>query len=438
MTYILILLASILMNYVIGYQLGKKRNKSVLTLGIILNLGLLFFYKYCSFFIDNLLGMNLLSDESLDANGLQSLKNIHLPLGISFFTFQGVSYLIDVYREHTRHERNLLNLGMYIAMFPQLIAGPIVRFKTFHDQIRNRKVLLSNVAHGAFLFMVGLSYKVLIANNLAVPVDRIFAMDVEAIGIMSSWAAILAYTFQIYFDFCGYSTMAIGLGLMLGFKLPVNFRYPYISASITEFWRRWHITLSQWFRDYLYIPLGGNRKSSLRTYLNLWIVFLLCGIWHGASWTFLYWGIFHGSFLVLERLGWKKILDKLPRPLSVLITFFIVVMGWVLFRAETLDKALVIYKHLFTFKRIATDVFIFKNMINQVHIVVFILAIILSTPLIKWILNGKTENDIFTELSILPKLRFGAVWWVIIFGIFIITLSAMSTQTYNPFIYYRF
>jgi len=298
--FIAVLMVSIGLNYLFGILIEKsydeKRRTTALFLGLGADLGLLCLFKYLNFIADNL-------NVFLSTGGYAPIEihHIHLPLGISFFTFQAMSYLVDVYRRTVPAERNIFNLGLYIAMFPQLVAGPIVRFNQIADQLHKRSVTTDAFSLGVRRFVVGLGQKMLIANILAVPADAIFAVPSEGLTPAIAWLGVVAYTLQIYFDFAGYSNMAIGLGHMFGFTLPENFNYPYIAQSITEFWRRWHISLSRWFRDYLYIPLGGNRKGSYRTYANLFVVFFLCGLWHGASWNFVVWGLFHGFFLVVER-----------------------------------------------------------------------------------------------------------------------------------------
>lgn len=270
-----------------------------------------------------------------------TLSEIHLPIGISFFTFQALSYVINVYRKETKSQTNIINYAMYIALFPQLIAGPIVRYIDIENQINKRLHSIDHFTQGISIFIIGLAKKVLIANNVALIADHIFSMPSTEIGFSYAWIGIIAYSLQIYFDFSGYSDMAVGLGKMFGFDFVKNFNYPYIATSIQDFWRRWHISLSTWFRDYLYIPLGGNKKGNNRTYFNLIVVFALCGIWHGASWVFLLWGLWHGVFLIVERVNVvKTFLKSSPFIIKYLYTFIIVTVGWVFFRAENINFAI--------------------------------------------------------------------------------------------------
>ena len=316
-------------------QEGKLR-KYLLTTVIVLNVGTLLVYKYLDFFIEN---ANVLL-QSMSIGGIP-LAEIALPIGISFITFQKLSYAIDVYRGTSEAQVQFVNYGLYILLFPQLIAGPIVRYQEVAEQIRDRRDQenIDNKLAGFFRFILGLAKKVLIANELGQFADNIFQTAPEQLGTGAVWLGVIAYSFQIYYDFAGYSDMAIGIARMIGFHFPENFRFPYVSQSITEFWRRWHITLGSWMRDYLYIPLGGNRVSVRRMYLNLWIVFLISGFWHGASWTFIIWGAWHGLFLVIDRLWWLKASSVLPKLFRILICYLIVLIGWVFFRADSLELA---------------------------------------------------------------------------------------------------
>ncbi len=331
-----ILLVYILGNYAVGRLVGRggAAGRAWMRIGVAGNLGLLIYFKYADF-LSVEIGRLFLK------LGLGSLPAMHiaLPLGISFITFQGISYVVDVHRGVVTSQRSLLNFAMYKSMFPQLIAGPIVRYSDIAGEIDHRPVRRDDLVAGTRQFILGLGQKVLIANVLAVPADQIFALRGQDIGLATAWLGIACYTLQIFFDFAGYSNMAIGLGRIMGFRYPINFDRPYASQSITEFWRRWHMTLSSWFRDYLYIPLGGSRVSPLRTYLNLMIVFLLCGFWHGAAWNFLVWGAFHGLFLVIERLGFGAWLAALWRPLRHGYVLVVVAVGWVFFRADTMRFA---------------------------------------------------------------------------------------------------
>ena len=335
--YIVLMLISILVNYIFGRILdkcNKKKNKTiVLIFSIIFNLGLLVYFKYFNFIatnIDNIIGNNVIPN-----------KNIVLPIGISFYTFQIMSYIIDLYRGDIKVQKNLLNLALYISFFPQLIAGPIVKYKDIDEQLQKRTVTIEKFSNGIKRFVYGLAKKVIFANTLAYIADTIFNSNIEFLNMPIAWLGAICYTLQIYFDFSGYSDMAIGLGKMFGFEFMENFNLPYISESITEFWRRWHISLSTWFKEYLYIPLGGNRKGKIRTYINLLIVFFATGIWHGASWNFVVWGLFNGFFLVIERIKLKELLDKNKlKFINHIYALLVIIFGWVLFRADTLKSAL--------------------------------------------------------------------------------------------------
>jgi len=336
--YCLLLIGSVLVNFFLARRLegaaGPGR-KWLLSLGILLNLAPLFVFKYARFVVESL---NAIPGVSLFA-GLQH-NSLHLPVGISFFTFQALSYLVDVYRQTVPAERRLVNCGLYIAMFPQLLAGPIVRYHDLASQLVRRSVSREGLAAGAERFVLGLGKKVLLADPLGVQADRIFLLPAADLSTPEAWLGALCYTLQLYYDFSGYSDMAIGLGRMFGFVLPENFNYPYISRSIREFWRRWHMSLSAWLRDYLYIPLGGNRKGTWRTLVNLLLVFLVCGLWHGANWTFVLWGAWHGLFLVLERLVPVRSQSKLLQAGGWLYATLVVMLGWVLFRSPDLASAL--------------------------------------------------------------------------------------------------
>ncbi|MGD8338870.1 MAG: MBOAT family protein, partial [Desulfobacterales bacterium] len=335
--YVLLMLVSILVNYLCGLMIdryrGRQAARGFLIAAIAFNVLSISVFKYANFLVDNL--NTLLSQ--IGAGPIE-LAPIHLPIGISFFTFQAMSYAVDVYRRDAPVQRNPLNIGLYIALFPQLIAGPIIRYHDIAAQLIRRRVRLDDLSYGIERFVVGLGKKVLIANQVAIIADQVFSFPYETLTPGVAWLGVLCYTLQIYFDFSGYSDMAIGIGRMFGFHFLENFNYPYISRSIREFWRRWHISLSSWFRDYLYIPLGGNHRGPLRTYLNLLIVFFLCGLWHGASWNFVIWGLLHGLFLVIERLGFEKILNRWWSPLRYLYVMLVVCTGWVFFRAENLSS----------------------------------------------------------------------------------------------------
>ena len=326
-------------------------------------------------------------------------------------------------------------------MFPQLVAGPIVRFKSIAISIRERTRNREKFLHGVCLFIVGLSYKILLANNFGYVADEVFALQSENLSASLSWLGLLSYTLQIYFDFNGYSIMAIGLGHIFGFKFPINFNYPYISKSITEFWRRWHITLSVWFRDYLYIPLGGNRVGKVRTYINLLIVFTLCGIWHGASWIFLIWGLYQGLFLVIERLGFKDILKKLPKFVQHAYASFIFVIGWLIFRSTSLEQFGYYFRSLFGFSGNTIETISFGELVTTKFTIAFIAGIILCTPIVAKLLYKVKVNKpaLLSDLNVNDyRLRSNVLWYTGLLFFLVLSVANLCNQSYNPFIYFRF
>lgn len=336
--------------HLVRWMAGMKTTRNrrlMLALSVSMNLGLLFYFKYSNFFVENF-------NQLLAVFGVEGAHwtRLILPIGISFYTFETITYVVDVYRRVHAPLHHFWDYQLYIILYPKLIAGPIIRYHQLADQITDRSAneTAENRLTGFYRFAIGLAKKVLIANHMGAQADIIMSMDIATIGSGTAWIGILAYTFQIYFDFSGYSDMAIGLGKMMGFRFPENFNNPYISRSITDFWRRWHMTLGAWMRNYLYIPLGGNRvKTSRRLYLNLWLVFLASGLWHGAAWTFIFWGAYHGLLLVLERGFLLRVYDKMGRLPSTLITFLLVVIGWVFFRINDFPKAFHFCKKLFSF-----------------------------------------------------------------------------------------
>ncbi len=436
--YLVVMLASILMNYLWGLFLAKSASKTwtkwIVSSGIVLNLVLLGFFKYANFIVDNLNGI-------LTAVGVPTvaLGSVHLPIGISFFTFQAMSYLIDVYREKVKPQRNLINLSLYISLFPQLIAGPIVRYSEIAEELVLRKVNFSGFACGVQRFLFGLSKKVLIANPLAVVADQIFALKAHELSPEVAWTGALCYTFQIYFDFSGYSDMAIGLGKMFGFTFPENFNYPYAARSFRDFWRRWHISLSSWLKDYLYIPLGGSRHGSRRTYLNLLIVFILCGLWHGASWTFVLWGLYHGLFLILERTWIGAIRQRLWIPVQQLTTFVLVVFGWVLFRSETLGDATQYIMAMIGGSLGHSEAFSLAKVIDPQIIFVMILAVTLALPLypvLQRLQKYLVSTPIRMQIWFVTGSYLLQIW--ILGALTYFTVISLAAEVYNPFIYYRF
>jgi len=432
--YVLVMLASIGLNYMFGIVLnrvnGQRLKKNVLICGIIANLGILFFFKYANFVIDNLNTFLAVVDIAVI-----DVPSTHLPIGISFFTFQALSYIIDVYKKTTSVQHNVLSLGLYIASFPQLIAGPIVRYHDVARQIAKRTHSLELFSSGIERFVFGLSKKVLIANPMGAMADTIFALESTHMSTGTAWLGISCYTLQIYFDFSGYSDMAIGLGRMFGFRFLENFNYPYISKSIQEFWRRWHISLSNWFRDYLYIPLGGNQRGAGRTAVNLLIVFLLCGLWHGASWNFILWGLVYGAFLVAERGWFGQFMGGLPHLIQHLYVLLVVMNAWVLFRIETLKEIGKYMAAMYGNADAASMHPIIAIKLDQLFVASLVAGILLSFPvyptLRKTIKNLQGDSLVVGVFVSIAKLSvFG--------GLLFLSLGQLAVGSYNPFIYFRF
>ena len=405
-TYVFLMLGAILANYLLAFRVRESR--LVFVCAVALDLGMLAVFKYLDLLISA-------------ANGLFRLNlpgaHLALPIGISFYTFQILSYVIDVRRGDVPPARNLVDFAAYVSMFPQLIAGPIVRYVDVAADLRRLNGDISTAAAGARRFCMGLAKKVLLANTLASAADTAFGMT-GSLNFGGAWAGLIAYALQIYFDFSGYSDMAIGLGKMLGFSFPENFRYPYVSLSVKEFWRRWHLSLSTWFRDYLYIPLGGSRRGKGRTLLNLLIVFALCGLWHGANWTFLLWGLWHGLFLCLERLSFmKKLQEALPKWVRWCYTALVVLLGWVLFRADNLGMALQYAGNLFSLE----GVWISEVLTVQSG-AALLAGIVCCLPLPRPRQNALTET----------------VYTLIALALLAACALCLAGGTYNPFIYFRF
>lgn len=365
--YIVLMICSIFINYVIGLLMERYENKKkqLLIIGIILNIAILGYFKYFNFLIDII---NLFIKQDL------TLLDISLPIGISFFTFQILSYIIDLYRGQYKAQKNIVNLALYISFFPQLIAGPIVRYKDINQQLDSRRQTLEQIAAGIRRFIYGLGKKIIIANTVAQCVDKIYAIDYADISGVTAWIGAMCYMLQIYYDFSGYSDMAIGLGKMFGFEFLENFNYPYLSASIQEFWQRWHISLGTWFREYLYIPMGGNRKGVSRTYINLLIVFIVTGLWHGASFNFILWGLYHGLLQIIERVGLSNILKK-HKVVAHLYVFITVIFGWVLFRAEGLTQAIGIIKRMVLPWNYKEDVLIMGSIFGNKTLLIILIGI---------------------------------------------------------------
>lgn len=424
--YVLLMLFSTVVDYTHGRLLeryrGKAMAKGILLSSVIINLFVLCFFKYADFLIQT---VNSLAGLSLP------LMNLPLPIGISFYTFQTMSYTIDVYRGETKVQKNLLDFGVFVTMFPQLIAGPIVKYRDVEARLHNRKITLAAVNAGLQRFCVGLAKKVLLANNLGELWTVVSGGDFGELGMFTAWLGIMAFAFQIYFDFSGYSDMAIGMGEMLGFHFPENFNYPYISASVTEFWRRWHISLGSWFREYVYIPLGGNRKGLPRQLFNILAVWMLTGIWHGAGWNFLLWGLWFAFWLMLEKLFLGKALAWLPRAVGLLYTICVALGGWVLFALETPGQILGYFKAMAGAGGGITDS-AFLYLARQ-YGVLFFVALISSTPLLHF-LAGKVENS-RTGAGI-ALWRFGEK--VIPAALLLLSIAGIVEASYNPFLYFRF
>lgn len=427
-----VMILSIGINYTFGVLVHKvkKAKQLVLFTGIGLNLLILFYYKYAQFFLDIL-------NSSFDLSGEDALiiEGIHLPIGISFFTFQGISYVVDVYRKQAKPQYNPIDIGLYISLFPQLIAGPIVRYNTVMDQIHHRTTRFEDVYVGIKRFTIGFVKKVLIANVVAEVADNIFTLSYDQLPFETAWLGIICYALQIFFDFSGYSDMAIGLGRMLGFHFEENFNFPYVSKSIKEFWRRWHISLSRWFRDYLYIPLGGSRRGLKRTYFNLFVVFLLTGFWHGASWSFIFWGVFHGVFLMLEKLGLSKVLEKTYTPFQHIYTLLIVLVGWVFFRVEEFPDAL---DYLARMIGIVEDPTPFKwgDFMSFYQTLSLVLGIIFSVNVSN--LWGKLELKAgIHNHRVIQEIK-RSVGLIILLLLFVFGIMEIANNTFNPFIYFRF
>lgn len=428
-TFVFLLLGSTIVDYFIVRAIHKAINRSAkrkyLILSLVMNLGLLAYFKYANFFIENV-------NAALTSLGIEQVAwtEVALPIGISFYTFQTLTYSIDVYRGVHAPLKQLHNYLLYIMSFPQMIAGPIVRFNEIADQITDRRHHIDDRIFGFYRFCIGLGKKVLIANVLGNFAQEMISSDASTLSTGAAWLGMLAYTFQIYFDFAGYSDMAIGLGRIMGFHFPENFDNPYTSKSITEFWRRWHITLGAWMKNYLYIPLGGNQVSSKsRLYFNLWFVFLVSGLWHGASWNFVIWGAYHGLFLILDRLFLEKLLNKAGTFVSVLFTFAVTVVGWTLFSIEDLAHALHYLERMFSFSA-GTDSILSNELIFTGVVAVIISFITLTS------IGKKLQKWIYTDGQISLSLSFRLT--LISAFLFTVCAAYITASGFNPFIYFRF
>lgn len=420
--YVLLLLASVLCNYAAGLFVTKATHlgRAAMAAAAAANLGILAFFKYLGFLAGNLSAVT----------GMQlAVPEIVLPVGISFFTFQGLSYVIDVYRDETLRNRSFFQVLLYICLFPQLVAGPIVKYRDVAAEIEVRRCTLRETSLGVRRFILGLSKKLLVADVMAGMVDVVFGLEAGQLDIRVAWLGAIAYTLQIYFDFSGYSDMAIGLGWIFGFHFKENFDHPYMADSIQTFWRRWHISLSSWFRDYLYIPLGGNRKGRLRTYCNKFIVFFCTGLWHGASWNYVLWGLWHGAFLVAEDtvLPVKK-LGKRLRWLGHVYTLLVVVTGFVLFRAVTLGQAGLLFQNMFAgFRFTVASGAALAELTDRLHLSTMLVGCVISLPVLSWFKKAAERHPILDRIS-----------YPAVLALFLVDLIHLSAASYVPFIYFQF
>lgn len=424
--YILLMIASVSVNYVLARVIGRHQERRICPKGwlavvVVFNIGMLFVFKYTGFFVDTVNGIF----------GAQiMIPDIRLPIGISFYTFQAMSYVIDVYRGTNKAQKNYANVLLYISFFPQLIAGPIVKYHDIAQQIAKRTETVEKTVAGLKRFAVGLGKKLLIANAMGEVADKVFGLPAADVNISVAWVGALTYALQIYFDFSGYSDMAIGLAKIFGFELKENFQYPYTAPSIKIFWRKWHISLSTWFKEYLYIPLGGNRKGGARTAINLVIVFFCTGLWHGAQWTFVVWGFFHGLFIMLERVGMLKPDKVKPKFLGHIYTLLVVVTAFTIFRAETLAQGFHFVGKMFAgFGSTTRTYSILSETVTWPVVFFFVIAAVGATPLLKklymrWEAKSAETAQIVTG--------------VLAVALLILCMMMLSSQTYNPFIYFRF
>lgn len=412
--YFLLMIASILVDYFISiniekYRKNKKIKKILLFISIIFNIGILFFFKYINFFIENINFIFNMSFENI---------KISLPLGISFYTFQTMSYTIDVFLGKIKAEKNIINFGAFVCLFPQLIAGPIVKYIDISKELKNRDINLDEIQEGIRLFILGLGSKVLIANNIGSLWNEVETMGFNNISTILAWMGIIAFSLQIYFDFNGYSLMAIGLGKILGFNFPNNFNYPYESRSITEFWRRWHITLGQWFKEYIYIPLGGNKIGRIRNCFNLFIVWFLTGFWHGASYNFILWGLYFFILICIEKFGLLNFLNKY-KFISHIYTIFFILIGWTLFSITDLNYYINFIQKMFIFNSGSEWIYYLKN-----YIIIYIIAIIFSTSFPQKIYNKFVKSNIVDT--------------IVLITVFLLSIAYLVDSSYNPFLYFRF
>lgn len=425
--YVVLVLFSTVTDYLAGMAVShykerglQKRTFAAVLFSAVVNLSLLGFFKYAGFLVENI---NRLAGTDIP------MVNVALPIGISFYTFQTMSYTIDVYRNDAKVQRDFIAFGAYVALFPQLVAGPVVRYKTVAGQLKKRSENVDLFCNGIFRFITGLGKKVLIANQMGMLWEEIASMDTGRLATATAWLGVVAFTFEIYFDFSGYSDMAIGLGAMFGFTFPENFNYPYESKSITEFWRRWHISLGTWFREYVYIPLGGNRKGSGRQFINIAIVWLLTGLWHGAYWNFVLWGVYYGILLVLEKLLWKRLFAKLPSIIRHIYTMVAVIFGWAIFAWQDMADATAFMGAMFLQEGAGfADAHTMYLVCS--YFVLLIIAVVFSSSMPKRVVTGR----LFPE----GTARRGLAGMVFVAAVSAACIAMLVNSSYNPFLYFRF
>lgn len=425
--YVVLMIFSTVSDYIHGLLIertrGKKWDTFFLISSIVINLLMLGFFKYADFLIGFFNSV---------AGTAFPLLELPLPIGISFYTFQTMSYTIDVYRKDAKVQKSLLDFGVFVTLFPQLIAGPIVKYRQVADDLHNRPMDVNQISYGAKRFVVGLAKKVLIANNIGALWAEVSAMDYGNMSVLTSWIGILAFAFQIYFDFSGYSDMAIGLGACLGFTFPENFNYPYISRSVTEFWRRWHITLGSWFREYVYIPLGGNRKGLGRQLINILVVWLLTGIWHGAGWNFLLWGLWFAFFLILEKMFWKKVCDVLPGGFGMVYTWLVVLLGWVLFEVQNTESIKAFIRAMFGLN--GAGLLDRQGLyLGGEYCVVFAVAVVAATPLFHLAASRLKQSRTGYAMALYRLFE-----KVVPAALLLVSIAYIVDATFNPFLYFRF
>lgn len=423
--YVVLMILSIVLNYFCGQDIeangdDPKKAKRSLVFALVANLLILGFFKYYGFLLDTI--------NSFLTTDIPH-RVLPLPIGISFYTFQAISYVIDIYRKDAKPQKNILYFALYISMFPQLIAGPIVRYADIEEQLKERKVTLRKLGQGSMYFIIGLAKKVIIANSTGAVFEEVAAMSTGNLSVLTAWIGVFSYAFQIYFDFSGYSDMAIGLGKMFGFEFKKNFDHPYVSKNATEFWRRWHISLGTWFREYVYIPLGGNRCSVSRNIFNLMVVWTLTGMWHGAAWNFIAWGVYYGVILVMEKYVWGSSVEQLPNPVQHIYAGVVILVGWVFFFSPSLGYAL---RYLWAMIGGGAGIADAKGaFLLFTHLLLFVIASVGSTAYGRKLLNGAVRLSSNRTV----RMTVGAVLYM---GMFLLSVAFLVTDTFNPFLYFRF